>query len=392
MPTRVTTTLAALVVLASSVVGCAPSLRGTVDHERLLAIVERDAVLFEPGAIPEPVVAAVSGHRVVVVGEVHDITHHDAVVGELAVALRPHGFRTLLLEFPQAESWLLDGYALGAIDALLPGAERTYGPMLERVRAANAALAPGERIRVRAIDVNPRLDDFLPPFRGLLQQLGHPEPLARLVRALEGGDDPVAVIARARAEVEADEAAFRAAWGDGRYDVVLDALDGEARSAEVRAMRAGAARDEAREAAMHAMVDRQLAAAPGGAIVNVGLYHAQKARQDGSIDVWLAERLHTASDHARGSVFSLAVMPARGEAVIGGRLRAFDVGEDSPANELLRVVQRVADGAIAFLPLHDPVFSEERVVVNYLPRLHVGPPKAAFDGFVVLPEVGYAGR
>jgi hypothetical protein len=201
MPTRVTTTLAALVVLASSVVGCAPSLRGTVDHERLRVIVERDAVLFEPTTIPEPMLDALSGHRIVLVGEVHDITHHDAFVGELAAALRPRGFRTLLLEFPQAESWLLDGYALGAIDALLPGAERTYGPLLDRIRAANAALPAGERIRVRAIDVNPRLDDFLPPFRGLLHQVGHPEPLVRLVVALEGGDDPNGAMATARAEV-----------------------------------------------------------------------------------------------------------------------------------------------------------------------------------------------
>jgi len=392
MPTRVTATLAALVVLASSVVGCAPSLRGTVDHERLLAIVERDAVLFEPTAIPETMLDALAVHRVVVIGEVHDITHHDAFVGELAAALRPRGFRTVLLEFPQAESWLLDGYARGAIDALLPGAERTYGPLLERVRAANVALPPGERIRVRAIDVNTRLEDFLPPFRGLLHQLGQPEPLVRLVAALEGGDDPAGAIATARAELAANEAEFRSAWGDALYDVVADALDGEARSAEVRATRAGTARDEAREAAMHAMVDRQLAAAPGGALLNVGIYHAQKTRQDGSIDVWLAERLHAASPHAGGDTFSLAVMPARGESVIRGRLRAFDVAEESPANELLRTVQQVADGATAFLPLGDPVFAEERVVVNYLPRLHVGPPKAAFDAFVVLPEVGYAGR
>jgi hypothetical protein len=389
MPTRVMPTLAALVVLASSVVGCAPSLRGTVNHERLRAIVERDVVHFEPTIIPEPMLDALSGHRVVVVGEVHDITHHDAFVGELATALRPRGFRTLLLEFPQAESWLIDGYALGAIDALLPGAERTYGPLLEGVRAANAALAPDERIRVRAIDVNPGLDDFLPPFRGLLHQVGHPEPLVRLVAALEGGDDPNGAMATARAEVAADEAAFRAAWGDALYGIVVDALDGEARSAEVRAMDSGAARDEAREVAMHAMVDRQLAAAPGGVLLNVGLYHAQKSRQDGSIDVWLAERLDAASPH---TVFSIAVMPASGESVIRGRLRTFDVGEESPVNELLRIVQQHANGATAFLPLRDPAFAEERVVVNYLPRLHVGPPKAAFDGFVVLPEVAYAGR
>lgn len=389
MPTR---TLLMLVASASLFVACAPSLRGAVDRDRLHAIVERDTMLFDPDAIPEAMVARLADERVVVVGEFHDITHHDALVGELAAALQPHGLALVLLEHPQAESWLLDAYARGMTDTLLPGAQRTYGALLERIRTANAELPAEERIRVAAIDVNPSLDDFLPAFRGLLHQVGLPEPLLRLVAMLEEGGDAREALSAAKEHVAANAAAYRASWGGPLFDVVVDALDGEARSSEVRAVRAGTQRDLAREAAMHALVERQLARTPGGAIVNVGMYHAQKQRQDGTIDVWLAERLATNSPHARGAVYALVVVPASGEMRIRGRVRPFDVGDTSPPNELLRVMQDVAKDAYGYLSLDDPLFAEERVVFTFHPDLHVGPPKAVFDGFVLLPEVGYLGR
>jgi len=88
----------------------------------------------------------------------------------------------------------------------------------------------------------------------------------------------------------------------------------------------------------------------------------------------------------------LVVVPASGETLIRGRVRRFDVGHESPRNELFRVMQGVAGGVPAFLPLDDEAFETERVVVNYLPQLIVGPPRAAFDGFVLLPEVRHVGR
>jgi hypothetical protein len=55
-------------------------------------------------------------------------------------------------------------------------------------------------------------------------------------------------------------------------------------------------------------------------------------------------------------------------------------------------MQGVAGGVPAFLPLDDEAFAAERIVVNYLPELIVGPPRDAFDAFVLLPEVRYVGR
>jgi hypothetical protein len=383
----------ALIALLSilSLVGCLPGQRGTIDHDDLRAIVERDLIRFGDD-LPEAMIDRLADHRILVVGEFHDISEHDAFVGDLVVALQPRGLTTVLLEFPQAYSWLLDAYARGVTDTPGEGATRTYGPLLDRIRAANAALPPERQIAVRAIDVNPTQGEFLPPFRGLAHALGQPEVLVDLVAALEGGADPDTALAAAQAELREDEAVYRACWGDLGYTVLLDALDGEARSAVVRRVGEGAARDEAREIAMHALVDRQLAIAPGTALVNVGYFHGQKRRQAGTVDRWLAQRLVEEGSGERGDTYVLVVVPASGEKRIRGRVRPFDVGHESPQNELFRVMQGVAGGVPAFLPLDDEVFRSERIVVNYLPELIVGPPRDAFDAFVLLPEVRYVGR
>jgi hypothetical protein len=383
----------ALIALLSilSLIGCFPGQRGTVEHDDLRAVVERDLIRFGD-ELPEAMIDRLADHRVLVVGEFHDISEHDALVGDLVVALHPRGLTTVLLEFPQAYSWLLDAYTRGLADTPGEGAERTYGSLLDRIRAANAALPPEQQIAVRAIDVNPTQDNFLPPFRGLVHALGQPEVLVDLVAALEGGADPDTALAAAQAELHEDEAVYRGCWGDLGYTVLLDALDGEVRSVAVRRVRAGAQRDEAREVAMHALVDRQLAIAPGKALVNVGYFHAQRQRQTGTVDRWLAQRLVEESSGERGEPYVLVVVPASGEKRIRGRVRRFDVGDESPQNELFRVMQGVAGGVPAFLPLDDEVFRSERIVVNYLPELTVGPPRDAFDAFVLLPEVRYVGR
>lgn len=386
---RIRAFLALLVI--GALVGCGPSLRGTVERDALHAIVERDIVRFDDG-LPEAMIERLADQRVLVVGEFHDISEHDAFVGDLVVALQPHGLTTVLLEFPQVFSWLLDAYTRGVADTPGEGALRTYGALLERIRAANATLPPDQQIAVRAIDVNPTQDDFLPPFRGLVHALGQPDVLVDLVAALEDGVDPDAALAAARDRLRDDEADSIERWGDLAFTVLVDALDGEARSAAVRRVRAGAERDAEREAAMHALVDRQLALAPGNALVNVGYFHAQKQRQEGTVDRWLAERLAAASPDGADETYALVVVPASGEKLIRGSVRSFDVGEESPRNELFRIMQDVAGGVPAFLPLDDDAFATERMVVNYLPRLIVGPPRAAFDGFVLLPNVRYVGR
>lgn len=382
--------LACLVALGGS--ACAPSLRGTVSAERLQGVLERDMVRVDGDELPPVLLERLARYRVVVVGEYHGIAEHDAFVGELVTALHDRGVRMLLLEFPQAYDWLLDGYARGFVDTPGEAAQRTYGAMLDSVRARNASLPPEEHLRVFAIDVNHGDDDFLPPFRGIAHQLGQPPQLMDAAAAIEAGEAPGAVLVGLQATLVAEADALEEDWGEAAYLAVLDMVEAERRSLEVRAEPAGRRRDEAREAVMKALVDRQLARTGGAALVNVGRYHAQKTSRDGTVDVWLGEYLTRSSPHAQGETFVLVVAPASGERHVGDAVQTFDVAVDSPPNELFRLMHAIAGDAPAFLALDDELFANERVVVNYQPRIDTAPPAKAFDGFVLLPEVRPATR
>ena len=382
----------AIVLAGLMLASCAPDLRGTASYERLKTAVEHDQTVFEADEIPDSMLELLARHRVVLVGEYHDISGHNELVGELTTSLQPQGFNTVLLEFPQSYSWLLDGYSRGILDTPGEGAMRTYGPLLDRVREANAALPAQEQISVWAIDVNPRAEDFLPPFRGFMHQLGQPEPFVDFLNEVDAGVDYEEALTSLRAELTGEADLYREAWGHGAYDLLAEMLYAEHRSIEVRAERNAAERDRLREEAMKSLAERQLASAPGGVLINVGYYHAQKRHEFGTVDEWLGQYLIQESPQARERTFALVVAPASGEKEIRGRVEHFDVARDSPDNELFRIMSELAGGKTAFLPLDDKLFATEKVVVNYLPELATTPPKEVFDGFVLLPEVHYTGK
>ena len=380
---RLAGALVAALALLAAPAGCGPNLRGTVDAEALRAVVERVAVPFDASAPPDALVERLAAADLVVVGEHHGISEHGSAVASLVAALHAHGLRTLMLEYPQAVTWLLDGYARGMLDALDAAATATYGELLAGVRAFNLTLPPDERVRVYAIDVNAHEDEALPPLRGLMHQLGLPDLLVDAVAAIEAGEARVAVLERVHERLHDPAEALQGAWGEARYQAVVDLVDAELRSLAVRSERTERARDEARESLMHALVERYRARADGPTLVNVGAYHAQRTSRDGTVDVWLAERAHDAG----AEVYSLRVTPTKGELPRGDALQRVDVLDDSPPNELLRVSVETFGHGRLFVPLHDPLFREERVVLSYLPRLDTEPPGLVFDGLLLLGEV-----
>ena len=368
--------LAALLALGA----CGPNLRGTVDAATVRETVERVATPYRDGVPPAAMVERLSTVDVVVVGEYHDVSEHGGAVAGLVAALHRHGLRTLMLEYPQATTWLLDGYARGMLDTLEGGARATYGELLDGVRAFNAGLPPEQRVRVYAIDVNARDDDALPPLRGLMHQLGLPDPLVAAVDAVERGERREEVFSALLATLHGDADSMMEAWGEIGYQVVVDLLDAELRSIPVRDTRSERARDAAREGVMHALVERFRDRDDGMALVNVGAYHAQRTSRDGTVDVWLAERLGDAA-------YSLLVAPTRGEIPRGGDVRRVDVLADAPANELLRVTVETHGHGLVFVPLDDPLFREQRVVLTHHSRLDTEPPGQVFDGVLLLGEV-----
>ena len=86
-----------------------------------------------------------------------------------------------------------------------------------------------------------------------------------------------------------------------------------------------------------------------------------------------------------GSACSVAVIPARGDPGTGGSIADYDILDASPPNELLRVLNGMWPEDAVFLPLDDPVFTKESVLVNFENTVEWCSIGTVYDAVLLLP-------
>ncbi|MDH3397432.1 MAG: hypothetical protein OEM81_06300, partial [Acidimicrobiia bacterium] len=171
-------------------------------------------------------------------------------------------------------------------------------PMFALLREFNATLSPAERVHVRAIDVN--LDDYGGPaaFRDLLETLvGHLTSAGPVTAFLRGDyatpTTQTEAIESLRAALEAEGSTLIAAWGSDWYDYIVEMVEVEPASIEIRADREEhyerSTRD--REDAIKGLADARIAGSSYRTVINIGGTHAQKSRLIGTDLEWLGDYL-----------------------------------------------------------------------------------------------------
>jgi len=370
--------------LATVAAGCTAV--AEVTTAELSAVIERDGVAFAHQAIPEEVLDRLTPNRVIVVGETHHLREHYEFITALLQALHARGFRQLLVEQPQMADWLLEDYVGGG--QLEPNWEppanwqRKYAVL----REFNATLPPEERVHVRAIDVNEAYYGGASSFRSLLGALVGHLPIAGPVTTFLQADygtptTQIHAIDLLHASLEADRSALVASWGSYWHDTVVEMVEVERASIDIRVDRDGhddrAAR--ARENIIKQLADARIAGYAHGTLINFGGNHAQKAHLKGTEQEWLGDYLVHRSTAIDGTVIVMAVVSAKIELEPGGSGTPFDVLDTSPENELFRLMVGTFPGHTVFLPLDDPVFTNGGVPVNFEETIYVCALKEQYD-------------
>ncbi len=383
--------VAALLLLAA----CGPTADVTADE--LESIVLRDAVAFDPVAMPDDVLDRIAGNQLVILGETHHLREHWALVSQLLDHLHGQGFRQLLIESPHMASWLFDDYVHGGI--LVPGWEPSpfYERQLGAIRELNQSLAPDERVHVFAVDVNEDHYGGAASFRELLALLVSSLPPATVEVTLEagyGGSDAArqtVLVEELLATLAAGEDTLAGAWGVDWYDRVVEMAEVELASIEIRQERLqdDDAAAQAREEALKWIVDAHLSRGPDHTLMNIGGHHAQKSHLMGTEQEWLGDYLVHRSSALEGPVMVIGFTSARTELEPGAQGTTFDVKDTSPKNEILRVMAETMPGATVWLPLDDPLFQEREVAYSSEEVTYVTSLAEQFD---VLIQYGLAHR
>jgi erythromycin esterase-like protein len=360
----------------------------------LNAVVERDAVAFTLPLIPDVILDRLAQNRVVVVGETHMIQEQGALMGELVRGLYDHGFRQLLLEWPHMADWLLADYVedTGLEPTWTPPTTLVGGSVVTAVRDFNRSLAAGaEKFSVRAIDVNLIEYGGAASFRNILISLSEHlldrGPINAFISS--GYSTPnaqTAAISQLLTALQSDRLDLIAAWGVRWYDLISEMAEVESASINIRANRDSnydqTTRD--REGVIRNMADLRLDGFSHGTLVSVGNTHAQKSPLMGTSGVeWLGDYLVHRSSKVGGTVFVLAVTPAR--ILSPSNEETYDVMDKSPANEVWRVMHQTWPSQVCFLPFDDALFSTTTAPMNFDGSLFWGIPKNHYDAFILLP-------
>ncbi len=376
------TTFVVAVGLAIAAAACGSG--ASVTREDLTGIVRRDGIVFADDTIPDAVIDLLAQNQVVLIGETHHLREHWAFDAQLLQRLHEHGFRQFLVEQAHMHEWLLeDQYVNGA--TLVP--DWVPPPFFERRYAAlrefNATLPAGERIRLRTMDANIDVYGGAEGFRELLASLvdllGPVDAVDEFGRTdYATPDSQVTAVEALRAALENDRATLTEAWGPRWYDRIVEMVEVERRSIDVRALE-GDDSSRKREDVIKWVVDARLIEDPGGAVINIGAHHAQKAHLMGTEQEWMGDYLVNRSTAVTGGIIVIGATSARTVLERGAGGTPFDVRDTSPDDELYRVMAETYPDQTVFLPLDDPVFTDGGVAMNSEEVIYVTALKEQFD-------------
>ncbi len=352
-----------------SVASC--SAEAEVSREEMVQLVQTKAVAFSDLNLSSEILEDLASHRVVVLGETHRLREHWEFLAMLVEDLHGSGFRQVLIEAPHMAEWLYDDYVHGGV--LAPGWEppKFYEDRLAGIREINEGLEPGERIRVRAIDVNEEHHGGGRAFRDVLGSLVHilgdAGPVGAFTATPAGSpEEQRESIERLSASLRSESSTLSEEWGPEWFAHVEEMVEVERASIDIREYRQSdddrAAR--AREEKIKELVESRLANDEGRSVINVGGHHAQKSPLMGTSQEWLGDYLAHRSGAAEGSVFIIGFTSAETVLELGAPGSPSNIVESSPENELLRLMAETWPDLNVYLPLDDPMFSEKRVAYN----------------------------
>ena len=352
-------------------------------------VVARDGVSFAAQSIPSGVLDRLAQHKLVVVGETHLLREHQEFMAELVRELHSRGFRQLLLEFPHMADWLLADFVQ---DWGLEGWQPppwSFGLLCTAIRDFNRTLPEDQRIQVRGIDVNLSdyggLSSFLDVIQGLADHLTDPGPIDAFLSAQHHTPEVhEAALTALRDDLQVRRTELIDAWGSYWYETVAEMVDVELVSVTVRAIR----EDDydrsvkTREDEMKRLADLRLAGYAHRTLLNVGGNHAQKERLKGTEQEWLGDYLVNRSTAVGGSSIVLGFVAAK---VVSGSTVQYDILDESPEDELFRLMYERWPEQIVFMPLDDPLFATSGVKMNFEGIIHKGAPKRHYDVFLQYP-------
>ncbi|MGM0419588.1 MAG: hypothetical protein ACQEQG_01200 [Bacillota bacterium] len=324
----------------------------------------------------------------IVVGQFHGLKEHQEFLANLVIKSHQEiGLKQVMVESPHAFSWIFNGYGQGELDNDLFVQEIIYKwpVFLNRIREYNLSQESENRIAVRTGDANFHQDQFISSIQYLRQHLPERDTINRLLNNIITAEDREDVLEEFKEHLTVDKANYRDYWGPGWNKTLIEMIEIELTSLEIRNLWNDNYPDahNMRENILKDIAEKQLTER-GQTIFNFSFYHAQKQHQIGTRKEWLAGFLEKNYSH-----YSLLAVPISGEIKDeNGGYKEVDLLTGNNRGELFRrTAEIVGSDSNIYLSLADPEFQKGKALMDLHFQKIEGIPNEIFDGIILFPEV-----
>ncbi len=349
-----------------------------VSEERLSEILISDAV-FGPENTAGAFAEYSRGKDITIFGETHYVQQHQEFIVEYLKTAYENGTRLFMNEMPNAYGYVIDEYIQGNIDEIPTALRFMENYIIEGLKEFNLQLDKNERIHYSGIDMN-----------------HWPEALSKTVKILSGltelsyeilkickidffDENYPAQIKKNLNFIINEKEDLSESMGSRWYGIFHDLFENELYSIEYR----NTGSDEFREKCMYEMINRA-AANTDHAVLNVGMYHAQKQHALGAP----VKRLAGMLEESGYDIFCAAFFPAQGDF----KDRFFDTDTyhidllKKKGKDLCAMLVNLAENRMSFLPLKAPLFSEQKIKMSFGRADTAAYPARIFDALVTYPR------
>lgn len=353
-------------------------------NDEVKLAVEDNIVLFQPENGQVVLSKIFTNNEILVFGETHYVQEHQEFIVSLLPALHAHGYRIIFDELVHCFTWMVEDYINGDIESL-PGFIMYFNAeLVEGIKQYNQMLDESERMQLIYMDVNHWKSNFVTALVEIEKILGPQTVFSEIKNSTVDSESYVSELITLIELIDEQYDQYVAIWGEKWYSRIRDIVEVEMVSSNYRIHR----NDQDREMMMYQNVTNILEHNPGiKALVNTGMYHAQKETYMGNSIQKLSELLLSQNPNT----YTIAFVGMEGEIK-----KRFDDNGNVPVNlpgyaskdNIIRQINELAGSNMSYLPLEAPVFTERNIIMSYDYGTTIKAPLGRqFDGIITYPTI-----
>ena len=359
--------------------------------EPLKSVIRQDLIEFDERIFPPQVLDSIGMYRAVAFGEMHTILEEREIVSTLAIQLTSiHDSITICAECPQAYSWVYEKISMGAMDTIPVWA--TYRKLNVILDSLSDQTGPSSNsIRLTCIDANLSSTSFLSSLDGYAKYIFENQLLIDFIASFppSNSENYIQDLHDFKTLLEETPEQLDLTNDSETIETLDRMVRNEILSVPIRENWESDYDNSfmSREELIKGNADYYLRLNSQPLLFYFGAYHVQKGKFLGSQIEWLGDYLHHENDISRGNTISIVGIPLAGEIINSSNSSTFhfNLANDSREDDLFRIASGLQSSAFAWLPLSDPLFSEEDIRVQYIyegAELN-SPPHQQYDAYII---------